>query len=392
MHNGKICVALVGIGWAGVMHAKAYNHLYNMDVDLKTVCALEPTVSEFAERYNFRSYTNDFNAVLNDEEIDVVDIVTPPNLHKSMAISAMCSGKHVICEKPLTGYFGVEGDPQAVGTVSKKKMLFDVRSAIDEMETAIAQTGKKFCYAANWIYSPAFLRACELVKAKGTTVLQIQGLVGHKGSSADYVRHWARSGGGTLARNIVHPLSAAVYLKRMEMESKGLSYGVKSVMCDCSQITAGVDNRYIEADPIDTEDWAHAIFTFADGTKAILTAADTFVGECSNKFEIYGNDAVLKCNFSPNNLLDIYFSDEKDIKDEHISEKSDHNIGHKQAAVCEEVVRGYYSEIQDFMECIKYDREPLAGFKLAREVTDLVQLAYCAAEQGMCVELADYMK
>lgn len=392
MHDGKICVGLVGIGWAGRMHARALNHVYNVNVRLKTLCALEPAVADVAKQFNFENWTHDYNDLLKDEEIDVIDIVTPPNMHKDMIISAMRAGKHVICEKPLTGYFGEPDDVEPIGQVSKEKMLRSARKSMDEIEAVIKETGKKFCYSANWVYSPAFIRACELIKAKGTTVMQMQGYCRHKGSPAPYVKYWSKSGGGTLARNVVHPLSAALYLKKMEMESKGLTFGVKSVECDCSQITKNVETRYIEASPVDTEDWAMAIFTFTDGTKAIVSAADTFIGECANKFEIFGNDAVLACNFSPNNLLEGYFSDEVGIENEYIVEKGDNNMGHRLIPVAEETVRGYYGEMQDFMECIRDDREPRVGFEIARAATELVQVAYCAAEQGRRVEIADFCK
>lgn len=389
MQNGKLCIALIGIGWAGTMHAKAYQRVYGRSIVLKTVCGLEPTIGEFAEKYGFQGYTKDFDQVLRDPEVDVVDLVTPPNLHVAMAIRAMWAGKHVICEKPLTGYFGRSGDPEQVGSVSRRKMFDAVKEELEELEQVIRETGNTFCFAANWIYSPAFQRACQLVRAKGTTVLQVQGLVGHKGSPASYVKHWSRSGGGTLGRNIAHPLGAAVYLKQLEMEGRGLDFQIKSVMCDCSQVTRQVENQYIQAAPVDTEDWAHAIFTFGDGTKVVVTAADTFLGECTNSLEIFGNDAVFKCHFSPTNLLEAYFSDDRGIEGLEISEKSDHNIGHMLAGVCEETVRGYYGEIQDFVECILNGREPLASFALAKELILLTQAAYCAAEEGRTLPLND---
>ena len=390
MNEKKITIALVGIGWADAMHAKAYNHVYGLNIDRKTVCALEPWVPEFAEKNNFRGWTHDFNEVLADPEIDVIDIATPPNLHKRMVLQALEAGKHVVCEKPLTGYFGCPGDPEQVGEVSKETMLHEVRREMEEIVQAVKVSGKKFCYAENWIYAPSFQRACQLVKAKSTTVVHIDSFLCHKGSPAEYVKYWAKSGGGTLARNLTHPLSTAIFLKKLEMESKGLSYGVKSISCECAQITHGIETRYIEANPLDTEDWSHVIVTFSDGTKATLTTADVFVGESLNRFDIYGNDAIMKCNFAPNDLLDVYFSDDKGLEEEFITEKDDHKLGWKHAAICEEIIRGYYGEMQDFMESIAYDREPLVGIDLAVEVLDLVQMAYYADEQGRRVETAEF--
>lgn len=388
--NGKtICVALVGMGWAGAMHAKAYSHVYGVDVRRKTVCALEESVPEFAARNAFEGYTRDYEAVLRDPEIDVVDITTPPYLHRDMIVRAMRAGKDVICEKPLTGYFGTPDDEKPIGSVSKEKMLREVRRAVSEIEAVQRETGKRFFYAENWVYAPAFVRACELIRQKGTTLVQMDSIAGHKGSTAAYVKYWEKSGGGVLPRNLIHPLSAAICAKRLEMEAKGLAYGVQSVYCDCSQVMKGVENRYIEADPVDTEDWAHVVITFGDGTKATLTSGDTFVGESVTTFDMYGNDAVFKCKFSQSDLLDVYFSDEKGIEDAYFVEKNDSNAGHHRAIVSEEIIRGYYGEIQDFMECVRDNREPVSGLQLAREATELVQIAYLSAEKRRTVFLSE---
>ncbi len=389
MAQNQICIALVGAGWAGAMHAKAYNHVYGVDLRLKTVCALEDTIPEFAANYHFETYTKEYNDVLSDPEINVVDIVTPPSLHKRMIISAMRAGKNVICEKPLTGYFGMLNDEKPIGSVSRKKMLDETIRTVDEIEKVIRETGRKFFYSENWIYAPAFLRACELIEAKGTTIIQMFGMAGHKGSQAAYVKYWEKSGGGALSRNLIHPLSAAIFAKRKEMESKGLKYGIKSVSCDCSQVMKDIENRFVEADPVDTEDWAHVILTFADNTKAVLMAADTFIGAPVTTFDMFGNDAIFKCKFSQSDLLNVYFSDDKGIENEYIVEKNDSNAGHHKAIVSEEIIRGYYGEIQDFMECVRDQREPIVGFELAKEATELVQIAYYAAEQGRTIRLSE---
>ncbi|CAM4364028.1 Gfo/Idh/MocA family protein [Saccharibacillus endophyticus] len=56
---------------------------------------------ELASTRGFRTYDS-FEAVLSDEEVDVVLIATPNDVHKELAIQALQAGKHVICEKPVT--------------------------------------------------------------------------------------------------------------------------------------------------------------------------------------------------------------------------------------------------------------------------------------------------
>jgi hypothetical protein len=61
-----------------------------------------------------RTY-RDFQSLVADKEVDVIDICTPPALHASMIVEAVQAGKHVICEKPFTGYFGRGEDNIPIG-------------------------------------------------------------------------------------------------------------------------------------------------------------------------------------------------------------------------------------------------------------------------------------
>lgn len=387
MKNNRISVGLVGAGWAGEMHAKAYERVYGVPADLKTVCALSPDLAAFARRYNFRNWTEDFNTLLEDPEIDVIDIASPPGLHKDMIIKALEAGKHVICEKPLTGYFGLPGDSETVGDVSKEKMLTSIRKDIDEIEKVLRESGRTFFYAENWLYAPAFVRACDLVLKKRTAVLEIRSFAAHKGSHAGYVRTWAGSGGGTILRNLIHPIGAALYLKHIEAANKGSAGGVASLYCDCARVTEGIDKGHIAASPLDVEDYSHLLLTFRDGTKAELTSTDLCLGGLRNNFEIYGNDAVYFCRFNPNDLLEAYISDDRGLDGELLMEKSEHSLGYQSISIEDELVRGYYGEIQDFMECLRDGRQPRSGFSLAKEAMEIACLAYVSAEQGRRLDL-----
>lgn len=95
-----------------------------VSVRLKTVCDLNlPLAEKVKERYGYEQAVSDYRLLLEDPEIEVIDIVLPPFLHTSIAIEAMEAGKHVICEKPLTGYFGRPGQENIGVTVPKSEML-----------------------------------------------------------------------------------------------------------------------------------------------------------------------------------------------------------------------------------------------------------------------------
>jgi predicted dehydrogenase len=58
-------------------------------------------VNEFAKRFAYKKTYDNARDLVNDPEVDVVDLCTPPYAHSEIAIQAFESGKHVICEKPL---------------------------------------------------------------------------------------------------------------------------------------------------------------------------------------------------------------------------------------------------------------------------------------------------
>ena len=65
----------------------------------------------------------------------MIDIVTPPFLHCTMAIQALQAGKHVICEKPLTGYFGQKGELNVGKNTPKSVMYREVMRDMDSLES-----------------------------------------------------------------------------------------------------------------------------------------------------------------------------------------------------------------------------------------------------------------
>ena len=103
----KLNIGLIGYGFMGRTHSNAYHkvkHFFDIPYDpvLKVVCGLvEEEAKAFAEKWEYESYVTDWHKVINDENIDVVEICVPNNLHAEIAIAAAKAGKAICCEKPL---------------------------------------------------------------------------------------------------------------------------------------------------------------------------------------------------------------------------------------------------------------------------------------------------
>ncbi|MBN2137204.1 MAG: Gfo/Idh/MocA family oxidoreductase [Sedimentisphaerales bacterium] len=103
----KLNVGLIGYGFMGRTHSNAYCKVGNF-FDLpyepvrKVICGLEEKeAKDFAEKWGYESHTTDWHKVIEDDDIDLVDICVPNNVHAEIAIAAAKAGKAILCEKPL---------------------------------------------------------------------------------------------------------------------------------------------------------------------------------------------------------------------------------------------------------------------------------------------------
>ena len=390
--HSTIGLGMIGAGRATELHMNALQRFSGIDVEYKMIAARRhEQVTVAQERFGFAEATLDYHDLLANPEIDVVDICTPPYVHEQMIIEALEAGKHVICEKPLSGYFGKPGDLEPVGDrVSKVAMYDSLVESMEGVREAVARTGQKFMYAENFIYAPAVQKSAEILTKKKSRILFAKGEESLKGSSSPVAGEWNRTGGGTFIRTGAHPLSAILWLKSVEARARGVDIRIKNVFGNMGRITPTLtpyEHRHIAASPHDVEDFGAAIITFTDESRALVLATDTLLGGSKNYIELYCNDAAINCQLTMSDLMDTYFLDEDRLDDVYISEMLPAKTGWNHPFLEDEIIRGYVDEMRDFMEAVYYDREPLSGFDIAYDTTKVIYAAYKSAELGHAVEL-----
>jgi predicted dehydrogenase len=100
-------IGMIGYGFMGRAHSNAYNavsHLFDLPYQpvLKAVCARDADkAKQFAGKWGYESIETDWKKLLERKDIDAVDICTPNNLHREIALAAAKAGKMILCEKPL---------------------------------------------------------------------------------------------------------------------------------------------------------------------------------------------------------------------------------------------------------------------------------------------------
>ncbi len=100
----KLRVATTGSGYFSQFHYNGWRRMADAgDIDLVAICNRTRSKAEgFAERYGIAAVYQDFEAMLADADIDLVDVITPPQTHADYVRAAVDKGVAVICQKPFT--------------------------------------------------------------------------------------------------------------------------------------------------------------------------------------------------------------------------------------------------------------------------------------------------
>lgn len=114
MSERPIRIGIVGLGFMAATHIRAYQKVAgavlgsfcspsgrHLDGDFTNVAGNIATGDPLkVDMANIRTCRR-LDDLLNDPSIDLIDICTPTTTHRELAIAALKSGKHVLCEKPL---------------------------------------------------------------------------------------------------------------------------------------------------------------------------------------------------------------------------------------------------------------------------------------------------
>ena len=151
--KNPVVIGTVGAGYAAYLHGNGYEKVCGVDFKLKGVCDVFLDKAEAVrDRYGYEYACSDYQQLLDDPEINLIDIVTPPFLHVEMVRRALLAGKNVICEKPLTGYFGAKGE-ENVGFTKKSVMYEKVMEELEGLRAVIEKSPGKFLFAENFVYA-----------------------------------------------------------------------------------------------------------------------------------------------------------------------------------------------------------------------------------------------
>lgn len=298
MAKRKVNIGLVGYQFMGKAHSNAYRqvaHYFNLDWEpvLKTLCGrTEGPLKTAAEQYGWETTETDWRRLVESNDIDLIDVSTPGNLHAPISIAAANAGKMVWCEKPLAN------------TLDEAMQMYD----------AVEKTGVYHAIFHNYRFCPAVQLAKKMVD-DGTL-----GDIHH--FRAVYLQDWIAdpsfplvwrldksiAGSGALGDIAAHIIDLGRFLVGEITEVCG---HLKTFIYSRPKLS-NVDNRLgakgsDELAEVTVDDASMFLGIFENGALGTFEATRFAVGRKNhNRFEINGSKGSVVFNLERMNELEYY--------------------------------------------------------------------------------------
>jgi levoglucosan dehydrogenase len=301
-------IGLVGSGFMARAHTMAYNNAPAVywpglpTVEKVRLADIDDALARgAADRWGWRDATVDWRRVTQADDVDLVDIVTPNDLHAEIAIDAARHGKHILCEKPLA----------------------HTAAAAAEMYRAVLDAD--VINQVNFIYRkwPAVMLARQLIeRGELGRIMHFRAyFLQDYALDASLPRGWRmqrdRSGGGSLGDVGSHLVDLARYLvgeeiARVFARTKtfiGRRPPVPSLGEAAFQ--SGASPASHELLPVDVDDAADVIFDFDSGAIGVLQTNWVASGhKIDLGFEVGGDKGSVRFSWQHGNELEVFLNTE----------------------------------------------------------------------------------
>src|SRR6266699_2159662 len=370
----QIRIGIAGTGFAGRFHLENFPQ---SGVQVVGATSTRPESRDaFTKKHGIRAFASVAEML---PEIDVLDICTPPSPHGEYILQAAAAGKHVIVEKPFTGFYG---SPERY---DKREMLASVVAAARNLREAVRSAGIILGYAENFVYAPSIQKEREIVEKTRAQILRLVGEESHSGSHSPVYGIWSVQGGGSLIAKGCHPLGAILYLKRKEgLARAGKPIRPVAVSARTHSITrlpAFEDKGFLRTAYRDTEDYALLHVVFEDGMVADVMTSELVLGGIYDFVEVFANNHRTRCRLSPVSVIDVYNPKHEQFKDLYLLEKITTNEGWIPASPEEGWSLGYGKELRNFVDAVRTGRAPESDLDLAIDTTLTLYAGYVSADE-----------
>ncbi|MFN8487487.1 MAG: Gfo/Idh/MocA family oxidoreductase [Caldilineaceae bacterium] len=286
----KLGIGLIGYGGIGRVHALAYRAIpfhYGLPADTVNLVGVATTRPESAQKaaqeIGCPVWTADYHELLSRQDIDLIDICTPNQMHEAIVLAAAQAGKHIYCEKPLSM------------NVAEGQRMVD----------AVQKAGVKTQMTFNLRFFPAVLRARQLIES------------GFLGRIFSFRGRYYRS-------SYISPDKPLSWRLRKEVSGGGALFDlgshildlVYSLLGEYASVQATVDTLIKERPvaagssemaPVDVDDIALMHVRMKDGTLGLIETSRMGTGFTNDgPVEIFGEKGAIRFNTANPAWLEVY--------------------------------------------------------------------------------------
>ncbi|MCY4010133.1 MAG: Gfo/Idh/MocA family oxidoreductase [Anaerolineaceae bacterium] len=301
MAKPRLGIGVIGMGWMGEVHSRAYRLVPERFPDVPAIpelvaCsdALPQRAATMAGRHGFTHSHTDWHQLIEDPAIDIVDITTPNDLHLEIVQAAAAAGKHINCEKP-------------VGRIPAETA---------EIARIVREAGVLSFVGFNYRWAPMVLHARNLLHSgRLGAITHYRGrffsMYGSDPLSPLSWRYQQEHGGyGALNDIMAHVIDMALYLvgpiRRLVSQSHRFITERPPAPAGSSHY-AGGDRLSEERLPVTNEDYVGALVEFTNGARGTLEASRTIFGPKNQMaFELNGESGALAWDFERMNELQLF--------------------------------------------------------------------------------------
>lgn len=305
MSKKEVGIGLIGYAFMGKTHSNAYRQVTkffdpSVTPRLRAICGRnEENVRRAADHFGWEGYETDWRKLIDRPDIDIIDISTPGNEHKEMAIYAAQAGKTVFCEKPLGNTF--EDAKAMLDAAEANKVVnmvcFNYRRvpaiALAKRMIENGDLGRIYHFRArylqDWIADPNFPLVWRLKKEI--------------------------AGSGTLGDIGAHILDLSTFLVGQINSLSGMTETfvkqrpLQAATTGTEGLTAKADTEMGE---VTVDDATAFLARFDNGAMGVFEATRFAPGRRNfNTFEINGEKGSISFNFERMNELEYFSTEDK---------------------------------------------------------------------------------
>lgn len=266
----RIRVGIIGVGWGALVHGPAFRAV--PEFELVALCSRNAErVAKAGARLGITDLSTDWKSFVRRDDLDLIAIATPADLHVEIGLAALAAGKHILVEKPVAPDF--ERSCELYQAATESGLVAAVHHELRWLPDRLAIWEK---VREGYIGDPYFVRITQSADYWHPS---------HKPQSEWMYKR--ADGGGYLMGLQSHDIDYALAL---------LAGQAGDPVALCADLNTTVTQRTLpdgRTIDVDADDTGTLLIRMASGARVVLSSSVVGVHTFSNTLDVFGRDGSL---------------------------------------------------------------------------------------------------